>query len=91
MSSNPWFCDQGWDPGETCGLDWDSRRRHLQWEGQVKSGEGGELQFVHRPWKRWQGAGNSTGVKVGLELGHMEPLRFIANAVDPCWLQFQIL
>lgn len=68
MSSNPWFCDQGWDQGETCGLDWDSRRRHLQWGGPGEEWGGGEL-VVHRPWKRWQGQGTLQG-QVGLELGH---------------------
>lgn len=78
MSSNPWFCDQGWDQGRRVSWTGIPGGGTCNGEGQVKSGGGGESQFVHRPWKRWQ------GTQVGLELGHMEPLHFIANAVDPC-------
>ena len=69
MSSNPWFCDQGWDWGRPVGWTGIPGGGTCNGEGQVKSGGGGESQFVHRPWKRWQGAGDSAGVKWGWSLG----------------------
>ena len=67
FGTKDWFLGRpffpGWGQGAGCsGHGGDG-------EGQVKSGGGGESQFVHRPWKRWQGAGDSAGVKWGWSLG----------------------